>query len=88
MVTSFGNIYDIYDDYPFLIKLPYYLGDPVKTYDTGRFIFRGKVSGYTIIDDGLIIHVTEPRTGKSYGFLPNEICFDIDNYIKEEMDGN
>ena len=47
-----------------LIELPYFLGDCVKTYDTGRFIFRGEVVGYTITDEGMIVHVSEHNTNK------------------------
>ena len=71
-----------------LIELPYFLGDCVKTYDTGRFIFRGQVVGYTITDDGIIVHVSEHNTKKTYGFLPAEIQPDNDYEVKEDGNSN
>ena len=82
--TSVAN-----DNYEiFTIQLPYFLGDCVKTYDTGRFIFRGQVSGYTITDDGIIVHVSEHNTHKTYGFLPAEIQFDNDYEVKDNGNSN
>ena len=72
----------------FFIELPYFLGDNVKTYDTGRFIFRGQVSAYTITDDGIIIHVSEHNTNKTYGFLPAEIQLDNDYEVKKHGNSN
>ena len=72
----------------FIIELPYYIGDYVKTYDTGRFVYRGQVIGYTIINDGIIIYVSEHKTHKTYGFLPSEIEFDYDYDEVIKKNGN
>lgn len=89
MVTDFSYYTSTIDKYNgFFIELPYFLGDCVKTYDTGRFIFRGQVVGYTITDDGIIVHVSEHNTNKTYGFLLAEIQPDNDYEVKDNGNSN
>lgn len=88
MITT--NYTSTIDDYHngLFIELPYFIGDYVKTYDTGRLIFRGQVVAYTITNNEIIVHVSEHNTHKTYGFLLSEIQLDNDFDSDEGITSN
>ena len=84
---SYYNITNILNvDDKLVLILPYFLGTNVKTYEHGRYAFRGTVTGYYISDQGVVVNVTEHNTNKSYGFLPSEIQLDDNNNEVENED--